>query len=195
MAAESLWRAGLDPVLHCYLSLPVSAGQEAPDLPLLSHLTHVHPQLSTSSVATTVDFRDVVGVIDILAKNETMKKTWPCWINPCGWWKAAGNEWKGKVSSILPQSVWSSHGLPPSVGQDPNLLVGAGLCSGPSSQGPLSGAGMSTKPFARVCGFLDPGRSRLPPGPTPPVSQKLEEKEVKTNKYKNIHFQKSSKRV
>lgn len=74
MVAESLRRTGLYPLLDWYLSLPVGAGQEATDLPLLSHLTHVHPQLSSSSVARAVDFRDVVGVIDILSKRETIKK-------------------------------------------------------------------------------------------------------------------------
>lgn len=53
-----------------HLSLSVAAGQEAADLPLLSRLVHVHPQLSTGCVSWTVRFRGVVGVIDILSKNE-----------------------------------------------------------------------------------------------------------------------------
>lgn len=53
-----------------YLSLSVGAGQEATDLPLLFHLIDVHPQLSTGCVSRTVDFRCVVGVINILSNNE-----------------------------------------------------------------------------------------------------------------------------
>lgn len=56
-----------------YLSLPVGAGQEAADLPLLSHLIRIHPQLSAGSIARTVDFRRVIGVIDILSEIETIK--------------------------------------------------------------------------------------------------------------------------
>lgn len=56
--------------LVSYLSLSVGAGQEATDLPfILFHPINVHPQLFTGCVSRAVDFRCIVGVINVLSKN------------------------------------------------------------------------------------------------------------------------------
>ena len=60
--------------LISYLRLSVGAGQEATDLTLiLFHLIDVHPQLFTGCVSRAVDFRCIVGVINVLSKNVGMK--------------------------------------------------------------------------------------------------------------------------
>lgn len=131
----------------------MGAGQEAPPLPLLSHLLHVHPQLSASSVARTVDLRRVVGVIDVLSQ-----ETRPCKnqldleINQCIQKIHDSTQRrrtrKEKVLWALPQSAWNSQVLPPPAAHDPSHAPGAGLCSAPCCQRALAAPWVSTKPPA-----------------------------------------------
>lgn len=67
--------------LISYLGLSVGAGQDPVDLPLiLLHIIHVRPQLFTGCISRTVDFRCVVGVIDVLSKKWKNKLLWPVFI-------------------------------------------------------------------------------------------------------------------
>lgn len=53
------------------LSLSVGAGQEAEDFPLvLLQLIDVHPHLFTGCISRAIDFRCIVGMIDVLSRKD-----------------------------------------------------------------------------------------------------------------------------